>query len=361
MSLWELDAFKPAQFLGFIRAIPLPDPFIGNTWLPNTTVNDLEFEYILGANRRPVMAQVVGYDSEAPIASRQPLGERVRGELPPIKRKARIGEKTIQRFLTPRFGVPDVDTAIAEVYNDAVNLVDSVQARLEWLKLQALSEDKIVYNEGGVIFQFDFGYTNDYQLDFVTMTDGDGTDISATYSTVWSDTTNSNPVLDLQTICDRIEMDLGVRPAIFVISLKTLNYMLMNANIRNMIRGSLAPTAVLTRAELDTLFQLYNLPAITTYDVRVWQEAADGTTSEVRTMAENKSFLMPPGGVGNTLIGPTAESRVLFGTPFAAAAPGIWGETYGTTEPPAEWTKVAAVAFPSVPLADRMAQIKLWA
>ena len=361
MSLWELDAFKPAQFLGFIRAIPIPNTFAGNTWLPNQTVFDLEFEYILGANRRPVMAHVMGYDSEAPIAGRPGLGQVVRGELPPIKRKSRIGEKTILRFLQPRSGVPDVDQAIAEVFNDAANLVDSIQARLEWLKLQALSEDKVVYNEGGVQFAFDFGFDDTFQINLTNETDGAGTSVASAYNGVWSDPVNSNPVLDLQTICNTIQLKTGVRPGTFVCSAKTLQYLLINEKIRGMIRGTAAPSAILTRAELDTLFALYDLPAIVLYDVFVQKENADGTYSDVRTMAENKAFLLPNGiPVGSTLLGPTAESRVLYGTPMATAAPGIWGETYGTSEPPSEWTKVAAVGFPSIPYANLIGQMTLY-
>lgn len=362
MALWQLDAFQPPQFLGFIRSVPIPQQFAGQTWLPDRTTFDLEFEYILGANQRSVMAHVVTFDSESPIGSRQPLGEKVQGELPPIKRKMRIGEKTILRHLQPRTGVPDVDQAIQQVFNDAATLVRTVQARMEWLKLQALSEDKVIYSEDGVTFQFDYGYNDDYQLIWTgnNVADGDGTDVSAQYGNAWSDTTNANPLLDLQTICDKVQMETGVRPTRMVLSLRTLNYLLTNAQLRVLIRGSQAPAAVLTRAELDTLFQLYNLPSITVYDVFVTREAADGTLTDVRTMAENRVVLLPPDTVGNMLIGPTAESRVLFGTPFASQAPGIWGETYNTTEPVAEWTKVAAVAFPSVPLANLIVQMTPW-
>src|SRR3954471_23636703 len=101
MALWQLDEFKPPALLGFIRNIPTPQAFIGTRWLPNRVVNDLDFEYILGASKKPVMAHVMGFDSEAPIHGRPGLGERVRGELPPIKRKARFGEKEIIKFLAP--------------------------------------------------------------------------------------------------------------------------------------------------------------------------------------------------------------------------------------------------------------------
>lgn len=369
MALYELDEFQGPQFLGFVRAVPTPQSFLGSLWLPDVTTFDLSFEYILGSNEQPVMAHVMGWDSEAPIHGRPGLGERVQGELPPIKRKARISEKEIIRFLTPRAGVPDVQEAINSVYNLTATLLDSVQARVEWLRMQALSEDTVVYNEGGVIFNFDFGITPEYQINLETQEDGAGTNVSADYSTEWNDVANANPVMDLQMLCDTIEDNEGVRPVRFVCSRKALGYLLNNVNIRNLIRGSSAPAAVLTRAELDTVFQLYNLPDITTYDVKVRSENADGTYTDVRTMAENKAFLVPGGGsvapghssIGATLWGPTAESRPLIGSNMATQAPGVYAVVYGQEEPPSEWSKAVGVSFPSMPGANKLGQMKLWA
>lgn len=368
--LWELDEFQGPTFLGFVRNVPVDPQFAGQKWLPSVDTFDLAFEYILGANQRPVMAHVMGWDSEAPIAGRPGLGEKKSGELPPIKRKARISEKELIRFMSPRAGTPDVQTAIDSVYNLTGGLLDSVQARIEWLRMQALSEDKIVYDEDGVIFGFDYGFEDTFQINLVTQADGAGTSVASSVSTVWSDTANSNPVMDLQFLCNRVQNATGLRPREIVFSNKTLGLLLTNDNIRDMIRGTTAPTAILTEQELRTLWQLYNLPAWTIYDVMVAKENADGTQSDVRTMAENKAFLIPGttgpilpgfGGVGATLFGPTAESRPLMGTRVASRAPGTFANVYGVEEPPSEWVKAVAVAFPSLPGANLIAQMTLYA
>jgi hypothetical protein len=179
MALWELDEFAPPQLLGFVRSLSVPSTFMGARWLPDQTISDLEFQYVLGSFRRPVMATVMGWDAEAPLHARQGAGARVSGELPPIKRKSRIGEKQIIRFLQPRAGTPDQLDAVRSVYVDVAELFDTVQARVEWLRLQALSEDKVVYNEDGVIFSFDFGIDDTFQIDLVTQTNGAGTDVNA--------------------------------------------------------------------------------------------------------------------------------------------------------------------------------------
>ena len=367
-ALYELDELQGPELLGFVRAIEEPNNFLGTNWLPNVTINDLEFEYLLGSTSTPVMATILGWDSEAPLHAKSRPGERVSGELPPIKRKARFGEKTLIRFLQPRAGSADVQTAIDDVLTQTVDLVRSIQARMEWLRLQALSEDKITYNADGVIFEFDYGITDEFQINLVTQQDGDGNSVAADYGPVWTDHANSTPIQDLTTLCDEIEDATGARPVEFVGGTQVLGHLLRSDSVRTMIRGSSAPDAILTVQELQVAFDLYNLPRLTAYNTRVQVENADGSLSEVRPLAANKAFLVPGGGpvlpghssVGATLWGPTAESRELIGTPLVTQAPGIYAKTYATEDPPEEYVKAAAVAFPSMPGADKLGQMTLW-
>lgn len=360
MALWELEEFQGAKFLGYVRGVPEPEAFAGQRWLPNVQVDDLAFEYIKGVRNRPVMAHVMGYDSEAPIAGRVGLGEKVSGELPPIKRKAKFSEKELIRFLTPRAGSADKQAAINSVYDVTDGLLASVQSRAEWLRLKALSEDTVQYNEDGVIFEFNYGIDNANQISLPTQTDGAGTSIAAQVGPAWSDTANSTPLDDLLFLVNGANDRTGYRFEEFVLSRKSLGYLQQSASLRAMIRGSNAPTAILTRDEIESLFSIYDLPRLTTYDVKVHREKPDGTVEEVRPLAEDRGFLVPAQNVGNTLWGPTAESRSLIGTNLQNEAPGIIAVTYATEEPPAEWVKAAAVAFPTMPDAHLLGQIELW-
>jgi hypothetical protein len=359
MALWELEQFAPPRFLGFIREL-LPDlSFRGSEFLPDQQTDDVEFEYILGSSQRPVMATIVGWDTEAPMGSKRITGQRVQGEIPPIKRKERITEKEILRFLQPRAGTSDQQAAIAAVYDITARLVDGVLARKEWLQMQALSEDKVVYNEDGVIIQFDFGLDGKQQIDLVTQTNGEGTDVSAAYGPVWSDTANATPVSDLMQL-QKDRREKGYAPYTrMVCSQKVLYYLYENAQIKAFAYDQNAPNRPLTLAEIQAVFSRYDIPVPTAYDATVDVEAANGTVSTVRTMAESKAFLLPSTNPGNTLIGPTAESRILVGTPYANLRSGIWANTYNQDEPPAEYVKVAATMFPTMPEARQIGQMKL--
>jgi hypothetical protein len=370
MALWELDAFKPPAFLGFARMAYdiIPQPYQGQTWLPNRVVDDLAFEYLLGSNRRQAMATVLSFDAEAPLMSRQGFGERIVGEMPPIKRKARIGEKEIIRFQNPRFGTADIANAIDQVYNDTIDLIASIQSRVEWMATQVMSEDLLVYDEDGVKWAFDYGVNGDFQWNIPPKTDhhsrygGGATDQTIPVGGPWNNTATASYINDLQQICTRVQTVTGQRPTDMWLSLMARNFLVNSTEIKNLVRGTAAGTTTiqLTPAEVQSVFDLYDLPTLHTDDVIVTKENKDGSLTDLRTMAQNKAFLTQGRPVGQFLHGPTAESRVLSGGPLAAAGPGVWANTYATDEPPAQWTKVAAVAFPTAPEMNRVAQMTLW-
>lgn len=364
MALWELDEFSTAQFLGFIRNLPEPQSYLGAGWLPNLPVFDLEFEYIMGATNRPVMAHVMGFDAEAPIGGRPGRGETVRGELPPIKRKLRIGEKTLIRFLNPRMGTPDQQLAVDQVFEDASDLVASIQARVEWLRMQALSADTVIYDESGVKFEFDFGLNDTQQITLgaAGATDGAGDDVSDEFSVNWTDP-EAEMLNDIVALTDRVADNTGRRPAEYVVTREVPRLMSKNAHAKAMYFGvGNEPDRPMTPSEVGNLLSQWNAPSLTVYDVVLDKEEDDGSVSQVRPLAPGSTFMLPPGfsTQNRTLWGPTAESRILLGTPLATSAPGVWANTYATDEPPAEWVKAAAVAFPTMPEAHLIGQMKVF-
>lgn len=360
-AIWQLEELQPPLLLPYVRALLPPQSYRGSTWLPDRLHGDVEYQYVIGARNTPVMAHIMGWDSEAPIAGREAQGRKVFGELPPIKRKRRISEKEILRFMTPRLGTTDQQDALRQLMGSIANLVASVQARVEWLRMQALSEDVVIYDEGGVKIQFDYGLTDTYQIDLVTQTDGSGASVAADYGPVWSDVANATPVTDLRHLCGRIEDETGQRPQTLVCSRKYAEYLLDNEQVKGWIYQTTAPDRPLLPGEVQGLFSRYDLPNIVTYDVTVQAEAHDGSVSTVRPMRQNAAVLLPSSPVGNTLWGPTAESRALIGSQYQQMATGLWASTYGVDEPPGEWSKVCAVSFPTMPDAHLIGQMTLGA
>jgi hypothetical protein len=157
---------------------------------------------------------------------------------------------------------------------------------------------------------------------------------------------------------DLIQDTTGYRPATQLMSGKAISYLQQSVNLRDLLRGENAPTAILALEEINALLQQYDLPSIERYDAKVTTEAEDGSTSTARVIAEETVVYLPAAPVGETVFGPTAESRVLLGTALQNQTPGVFVETYGTTEPPAEYTKAAAIAFPTMPDAHLIGQLE---
>jgi Phage major capsid protein E len=361
-QLWQLEEFQPPVILDFVRGLKPPPSYQGETWLPRDTIDDVAFEYFKGVNNLPVMAHIIGWDSEAPMAGRPALGARVTGELPPIKRKQRMSEKEIvRRYMNPRRGTADQKIAIRNVYDDMARLVASIQARDEWLRMQAISENTLIYNEGGVIMEFNYGISDLFQITLAAAA-GDATngadDPEPTFGPHWSDHANATPITDLMTLCKRVEDATGERPTRAVASQEAIDHLLLSEQIKGWTYQQNAPDRPMTPDEVAGTLRRYGVPIPTPYDVRVASENADGTTTNVRTMRNNVVVLQPAQGVGRMLFGPTAEAQLaLSGTQYAEQAPGIWANTYATDEPPAQWSKACAVAFPSMPNVDKLAQL----
>ncbi|QOP66158.1 major capsid protein [Arthrobacter phage DanielleIgnace] len=358
MALWDLEEFQPPNLLPFVRMQPTPAEFQAQRWLPFQTTDDLNFEYIKGSRNRTVMAHVMGFDSEAPIAGRQAGGSRVTGELPPIKRKSRIGEKEIIKFLTPRPGSGEAQAAVNQTYRDMVDLINSIFARVEWLSIKALSEPTVMYDEADVIFEFDFGLNKDFLIDGVTKKNANGDTVPGLGGS-WENHATSTPVTDLAQQAQYIRRLTGQYPAEFVIDSDSIEHAKASEELRLLARGENGLPGILTQGEIDSVFARYSIPTLVAYDAFVTREEEDGTLVDEQVLTPGRGFFAPSRPVGNVLWGPTAESRALIGTALQSQAPGIFVNTYNTNEPVAEWIKAAAVAFPTMPNAHVIGQFKV--
>lgn len=340
-----LELFNARQMLAYARQRQTRN-YIGELLFPSKTITDIDFKYFRGANNIPVMAQVQTFDAEASIADRDTLSY-VEGSLPPIKRKIRIGEKELIKFNAPRQGTNEVDEAVRQVYNDVDNMLDAVKARIEWMRMQALTGGAITLSENGVILSVDYGVPSGNKETLA------GTD-------VWSDTANADPIGDMIRWRDALIDATGVAPERSLTSSTQLGYLLQNVKVREAVHGSatgaVAPAINLT--QLNQLLQVSGLPPIVSYDLQVRSQAADGTKSSARLFPANKFVMMPGVALGDTLFGPTAEALDLAseGVIQMSDTPGLIAMVYKEKDPPGHWTKAAAIALPTFPNADLVFQ-----
>lgn len=342
------EKLRPPVVLDYVRRLPV-EPYLGTELFPERTVNELAYRYLVGANNLPVAATVIPFDSEAPIHSRDGV-QLVEGKIPAMKRKIRLDEETMIKLWMPRQGTTDVDDAIAEIYNDVRLMVESVRAGIERLRMQAITTGKISItdDETGVRLEADYGLVADQKV----VCDGQGNNPKP-----WSNPTGRDILGNLAAWADTVEELCGIRPTRMVMSRHVLNLMLSDAAIRDAVWNTANSKRPITREDLVQVLRRLDLPSeIAVYEKKVRIQAADGTKTIIRLFPETFLVMLPPDKLGDTLFAPTAEAlrKVREGVINFGEAAGIFGEIWETNEPPAHWTKAAALVFPTFPRAGEI-------
>lgn len=326
MLIW--DAIDPVELTGYVRAA-LADreqnQLTLSRWLPNRTVNDLEFRFNAGGQGLIDAGVFRSYDAEARIAKR-PSTIRVSGELPPLSEKIRLGEydRLRQRNATQEIN----DT----VFNDAVRMMLALRARLELARGEALYRGRIDLSENGVIATIDFGRNAGH-----TVAPG----------ILWSTVATAVPLTDELGWIDTYVANTGVRPGAAICSTTVLGYLLRNAEYRALVgRNGFVPSRV-SRADVDAIRQDYELPPLEIYDTQV---SVGGVAT--RVIPADRFVFVPPADanpetneLGGTLYGVTAEALEIDGLEGTDEA-GITAVAMKTFDPVSIWTKAAAVAIP---------------
>lgn len=333
MRIW--DAINPVELTGYVRAA-LADlqvnAFTLGRWLPNREVADLEFRFLNGGQGLAEAATFRSWDTESPIGKRKNVA-RVSGELPPISRKIRLGEYERMRL---RGGVAagDANDEIRnQVYNDGVQMTRAIAAREEMARGEALYSGKVVLNENGVVATIDFGRTGGHTV---------------TAGTLWSDTTNADPLGDMIAWQTTYNTTNGQNPAAALTSTTAFNNMLKNAKIRDLLRTGPSTITRVSRADLAALIADFGLPPVEIYDAQV-----SVAGSAVRVIPVNRFLYLPapdPNPDTNEL------GATLYGVPAGALdngnftptdQPGVYAASYlEESAPHGKWTEAEAVAIP---------------
>lgn len=332
------DLIEPQTLQGFARSLEYPDLILGG-WMPNFEINDIEFRFdrqVVGSGSVLYDEDVATYrafDTEAPIAGRKGTElsfltpPTVRGQIPPLSRKIRLGEEERLRMDALRTG--DKRPIIDQIFNDVGRLTRSVQARLELARGQALVTGSVTIAENGVAGAIDFGVpAGNFVVAPINWTDPDAL------------------VVDDLLGWMQYYVDLnGQAPVHFMTSTRIINGLLRNNQIRN-LAGGLAPIPnIVTPATVNAVLSAYGLPTPEAYDTQL---KVDGVAQ--RVIPDDKVLFLPAKGnqLGRTFYGVTAEALELQseGKIVSRQAPGIVAVVEKTFDPVATWTKVAGLALP---------------
>lgn len=328
-----LELFNQKEILNYLKERKFP-AMMGEELFPEVKKQSLEFEMLTNASKTPVIASVHGFDTESEIGQRE--AEKKVIELALIKRKMQLKEKEIIALESPRNDA-ERQYLMKSVYNDFDNLIESVKARVEKMRMDVIANGSITLDENGLSATIDYGVP----------TENKATNVDWTSAT-------SNPINDMITWANRLDQ----MPGRVITSNTILAKILSNTNVTNALFGK-NTTRIASVGELNTYLESLGLPKIYTYDKKYRKLKADGTYSKNRYFPENKFVMLPNETLGETVYGPTAEEIRL------QRDPSIDVRTVGKIfacmyeegkDPVSTWEKAVATALPALSCAEDIFQ-----
>lgn len=331
-----LELFNQKEVLNYLKERKFP-AMMGEELFPEVKKQSLEFEVLTNASKTPVIASIHGFDTESEIGQRE--AEKKAIELALIKRKMQLKEKEIIALESPRNDA-ERQALMKDVYNDFDNLIESVRARVEKMRMDVIANGVITLDENELNATIDYGVPTENK---VTNVD-------------WSSDT-ANPINDMIAWANKLDQ----MPGRVITSNTVLAKILSNKNVVNALFGK-DSTRIASVGELNTYLNSLGLPSIYTYDRKYRKLNANGTYTKHRYFPENKFVMIPNETLGQTVYGPTAEEIRL------QRDPSIDVRTVGKIfacmyeegkDPVSTWEKAVATALPALSCAEDIFQAEI--
>lgn len=297
------QALSGEELIVYARNLATPNNYLHDLLFPAHETSELTIDIVREGGRLPVMAQIAELGTQVEYGSREGMtGQQI--EIPKIQRGRAMGEKLVRLLIQGGLRNNEIAEIRRTQLNDADYAIDAIKARKEWIAMQSIFTGGVTYSEDGVQLSVDFGYTDD-QKPVLTGTD------------LWSDTTNSNPIDDIQTWVGAMQ-DKGINLTRALASRQIISYLLQNKNVRIAYHGDPSGTAnppQLNKAQLDSLFTTLGLPKIVQYDTqaRVENKALSNgklSFSTIRMSPQNRFVMLPESALGHYLWAETTEEMM---------------------------------------------------
>lgn len=317
------DFFENPLFTETIREVPVETGYIGSRFLPSEDTYDIDFNETV-IERQADMADLVDAGAELPLTDRDPV-RRISGSISDMGQSYIVTKKELAA-MNDKGNEGRKTMATKQLLNKTAQLKRNIDARIEWLRWQALGNGAMVYDKAGIKLGVDFGIPSANKVTAAVSWGTEGATILANYEKWVQDYIDGNTN--------------GYTPDTFVTSIETIRIVLNDTAIRKAISGY--SDKLLTLQELNDFLRGRELPPMEAFDAKVTYRDPNngGTRSTSRLLAANKGvFLMEGDKIGCQLMGPTYENDM---------EPGIFARTFTQERPLREVIEVVAASFPKI-------------
>ena len=289
-------------------------PYFGESVFPAKKKIGLDLSFIKGRSGLPVSLKPAAFDAQVEVRDR--IGVRgLSTEMPFFRESFLISERDRQDILRIKdLNDPAAQTILTNVYDDANELISGANVVPERMRMQLLSpadgSPKINISYGGVDYEYNYDTDRSFAASNFKKLTG---------TAAWTDYDKSDPVSDIENAMDYIEQTTGERPAVMLLSKKTMKDLVNNKTIKgycisvNAARGG----AVRMTTELvKTYFREEMGLEIVVYSKKFMDE----TKTAQSFYPDDMATLIPATPLGNTYYGTTPEEADLSNTPGADVA-----------------------------------------
>ncbi len=330
----------------YVSKLTVPD-MVYPSLFPLKFTPTLSWKTLRSETGIPVAADVVSFDASAPTKTRDVVG-RASGDIPKIEIKRVMGESKLNEYkqLLHYAGTDAGQLELIRfVYDDVDFVFKGVNARLEWLALQALSTGSISLSKSN-----NEGLVTETNVNFNVPTANKLSYKSFSAKVAWTaaNAATSKPISNIKEVIKTAKAK-GRR----------INYMLMDQDTFDALAISaetiayaaswvVKATSLALTPNLDSVnaaLRANGLPEIRIIDSLVTLESAAGTRTTVSPWATGKVTFVSELVVGSTWHGPIAAEDVATEA-TKVKREHILIQKWGQVEPTAEYTKGTANAFP---------------
>ena len=277
-------------------------PYLGKALFPFQKKAGLDLSWIKTSKGLPVSLKPSAFDTVSTIRSREGISIE-ETEMAYFKESMLVKEKDEQEILrVQESSDPYAKDVINHIFDDAETLIagaEVVPERMVWQLLapQTNGKPQISLSADGATYAYDYDPTGAWKTSNYTALSG---------TSVWSDTTHSDPIADLDTMAENIETLTGERPTLLVISAQTMRYLKQNDKVKNYILAqNQTATVVVTDARVKELIKNELKMDTVVYT----KQFKDETGTAQKFYPDGFASLLPNRALGNTWFGTTPEER----------------------------------------------------
>jgi len=327
------------------------EPLYYPDFFPVKRVNSLKFETLVGNEGNRVAADVVSYNASAPIKTRKVLS-KLTGDIPPTRISRDMTETDLNNYNVMKAMGTDKRQLLDLVFNDVDFCVNGVNARLEWLAIQAMAGGTIdlsTTNNAGVI--------TETQIDFQLPTANKEVEGSVNYYWTTGAYATNIPITDIETIVAEAKA-AGSGIKYIIMNLSKFVAFQTSTQVQNYCGYGYVSGAIFrpipTLEQANAMLTSRGLPNIIVVDTSIdIENAAHSITSYdpwLDSSAADRYVLFAPQlPLGNMLVGPIAMETNPPKQATISKKGHILVSKWSDVNPVCEWTMGETNAFPSWP------------